>query len=170
MGNMGEAIVMGYPNEIANKYNAIVTGLLEEQKCNYVRKETSDYGYEYTIKSEEATLVVTINLKWIGYDLSIRRRALGKDVGTHVDTDLYPLDYDRNVTEEIAEETIQCVKALLSRDIYIGKDHNKYYLAVPIKNGYRLEKKRRAIVGFVVTSEEISTKELQKKDFLRSIK
>lgn len=154
---------MSYAERISSKYNSIITSILDEGGQKYSKHGLSG-GYNYHIESDEVVVEVKINPKWIGYELLVKRGVLGKGIGALVDTDNYPLEYDPEVTEEIANETIQCVKAFLSKAIYIGKNGGKCYLAVPSGENYKFSSRGRFIADVSeVTKDTISNnKELRR--------
>lgn len=77
-------------------------------------------------------LEITINKKWVGYDFEISKKLTeGVPIGTSLDTDLYPLDYNDEVTSDIFENVVEFVHDLLGDNLYYGKMGKKWVFARP---------------------------------------
>ena len=90
--------------------------LLSKKKAKYVVKE-SRRGRTYTLASSHGNLEVTIGTEWLGYEYTMAGGYLGRTVGLSEDTDGYELEFNVNVTNEIASETLAIVEAFVSRKI-----------------------------------------------------
>lgn len=134
------------PNEM---FKQIVEDISKYQTDKIDLRVDSGSG-EITLITSKYELKIIINKKWVGYDFSLNKELTeGISQGSAVDTDLYALDYDIEVTREIFSEVRQFVAALLSDKLYYAMVGKKAAFAKP-KNDkeyeVRLIPKRRFLV------------------------
>lgn len=137
---------------------------------NVVATFDEDSG-DIILAADEWKLKVLINEKWVGYDFELDKKLTdGVLTGSSLDTDLYPLDFDVDVTREIFDETLLFVRSLLEDKIFYGVMGKRTVLAIPIDSTtYRvtLMNKRRFLA--TVTREEWSSEKVSKHASLRRL-
>lgn len=107
----------------------------------------------YQITGKEAEFEIAIGESWVGYELSIPKEVLGRQIGAAEDTDNYALDDKNAVTAmTIFNNALQCLDSFLKDQIYIGIVGKKRILAIPCDHGYVL----RAAGRFVMDKKIIS--------------
>lgn len=90
-----------------------------------------DDGY-LVLETAQYKLKITINAKWVGYDFSITKDMTGGvSIGAANDTDLYPLDFNEEVTSGIFQNVLEFIDDLLSNKFYYGKIDKKWVFAHP---------------------------------------
>ncbi len=95
----------------------------EELKSSHADYDivNGSYGRAYRLVRPLATLEVTIDDTWIGYDLEISKDVLGRTIGFAQDTDNYPLSpkfEEGNLA--VYDATIKCLRAFIADEVYAG--------------------------------------------------
>lgn len=112
-----------------------ILGIVEANREKITSFEIADDHSIFTFCGRNYTCEVTINEKWIGVDLCINTYDGAVSCGYEVNTDLYPLDYDVEVTLEIYDEVINVVKALFAEKVFYTSNEKFSYTAVENTNG-----------------------------------
>lgn len=96
-------------------------------------------------------LKVVINDRWIGFDFTINKELTnGICIGESLDTDLYPLDFNTEVTQEIYDGVRNFLDDLAAGDIYYGtSDGAPYYLRPDAQNPqmFVVRKYKKGLLG-----------------------
>ena len=143
-------------------YQRVLNEVRRHKLGNVVATFNEDSG-NMTLVADEWRLEVIINEKWVGYDFTLDKKLTdGFLSGSSLDTDLYPLDFDVDVTREIFDETMLFVRSLLEDKIFYGVIGKRTVLAIPIDSTtYRvtLINKRRFLPNIIKeewSSEKVS--------------
>lgn len=137
--------------EINNMQNNVLEKIKGHQTQN-IKITVSKDREEVKLKTSLYSIDILISPKWIGYEFRIDKK-LTKNIplGDYLDTDLYSLDYDVNVSKEIYDELITFLEDLLSNKLYYGLKGNSAVFAKPAynnkKNEYELSFHPRGIFG-----------------------
>jgi hypothetical protein len=120
------------------KLQQTIEAAINENSSSAVTSNVSDAPdgtKTFELRTREATLTATIGKRWIGYDLSVDKSVFGREVGSAVDTDNYPLDGDyTDVSYQIFDELKNCVIGLLQQHIYVGSEDNRPIIATPVSS------------------------------------
>lgn len=104
-----------------SKMQRQVIDIIERNKLCAAQVDISDDKQTITVQNGSFSHKIIINSKWIGYDFSINQSLTGGiPVGDSLDTDLYPLDYDEQVSKEIFNKQVAFLENLLNNTFYYG--------------------------------------------------
>lgn len=141
-----------------DKYKSTVEDIIHKSNLTAdIRRSKDETVYKLVLA--ELEMVITLSDSWVGFELSIPKTVLGKSVGYAEDTDNYPLgNGNEGITAEIFDELVNCLQAVTSGEVYIGKQGRRSILALPDGTSYRVFK----AATFTMTRELLS-----KEDFLK---
>lgn len=127
------------------------------------------------LESDDFILDVVVNDKWVGYDFNLNKQLTNKiSQGSSLDTDLYRLDYDPHVTEEIYQEVKYFIKSLLTNKLYYGTVNNKAIFARPMfasgDEQYIVTAAPRRKFFALISSEVVDRKTILKDKNLKNLK
>lgn len=124
--------------DILEQTNNQVVKILRSIKGDYSKTQTAN-GLTYVIEVGNVQLAIELSVSWIGYKLRVDT-SYNKILHTSLDTDNYALDFNLEVTQEIAQELLLCLESVIDKKILVGKKGRKYILAIPITGeSYRVE-------------------------------
>ncbi|MES2971201.1 MAG: hypothetical protein V4702_02700 [Patescibacteria group bacterium] len=108
------------------------------------KTETVKNGKIFKIKSKfpKTVLTITITDKWVGYEFDIIDvQPHAKYLGSWLDTDNYPLNFDADVTLKIYDEVKQFLTDFINMNILFGLINGLPIIAKPIDDErYEVEK------------------------------
>lgn len=105
-----------------------VLAILDANRKKVKSLETKKDNSIITFKGNNYTCEVTLNDKWIGYDLDIEVPAKCVLCGLRNDTDIYPIygEYE-DISLEIYDDLLTTIKAIFTNDVhYISNDKFSY--------------------------------------------
>lgn len=150
-----------------SKHKRIVRGVFNENGLQ-PRIEEEPRGMSFTVKQSNLELKVTVGSKWVGYSLTLDSGPHhGKVLEISEDTDNYPMEGGyADVTAEILEDAIVCIKSFATEEILSGRKGGRIYLAVPLSSGrYKL-----AVKGLFFTSvKEIESSRIESMTFMHNV-
>lgn len=118
-----------------------VLSKIKEHKSNNIKIFISSNSENIRLHTSIYELEIVINPKWVGYDFSVNSNLTRSiPVGDSLDTDLYPLNYDKEVTGQIYKDLLVFLDDLLADKIYYGLKEGKAVFAKPDHStgGYRV--------------------------------
>lgn len=121
-----------------------VVAVIEANRKKVTSFESADDYSIFTFCGKNYACEVTLEDKWISIDLGIDTPDKMVGCGYELDTDLYPLDFDKKVTLEIYDDLLLIVKALFIGRVYYMSNERFSYTAIENDDGtYKVKYWRR---------------------------
>lgn len=109
--------------------------VIEANRKKVVSLESADDYSVMTFCGNNYTCEIILNEKWIGIDLEIDTPDNTVHCGYVLDTDLYALDYDEEVTLDIYNNLLTTVKALFAGKVHYESNEKFSYTAIENEDG-----------------------------------
>lgn len=152
----------------AQDMQLLVLNEIETHETKNIDKGVSDNREVITLYANKFNLEITINDNWVGYDFTLDSSLThGIIVGDSLNTDLYPLDYNRDITEKIFKDVLLFVGDLLTGKLYYGHRSGLAFFAKPDheNGGYILKTFNKGLLNTgilsTVTTERKSQEDVE---------